>query len=251
MNFNERYEFQQLKNPLFRPFHRVKVLSLLLWKLYGCILFQNGAQGPLFKGLTLHNKRLLWIRIVIKYVLFTKGSHSYSLTCVQNVNFSHAESTSLTDKICHDECRMRKQRRKWGSGALFRAHRLRDPRVPHSYGPSNCKQGHSENTVFFSEAHCWLPLNKKVRILFIDCFALLYIDSSWFISFGKYISLCRLHVGNSDRIIADFLVMFVWNKRPSAFSSKGTNLKCKIIKQAFSEIRNGKYKFEMFVKVGL
>ena len=52
-------------------------------------------------------------------------------------------------------------------------------------------------------------------------------------------------------VIAGFLVMFVWNKRPSAFSSKGANLKCEIIKQAFSEIRNGKCKFEMFVKVGL
>mgnify|MGYP006964559184 CR=1 FL=1 len=181
-------------------------------------------------------------------MLFTKGSHSYSLTCAQNVNFSHAESTSLTDKICHDECRMRKQRRKWGSGALFIAHRLPDPRVPTHMVPP-CKQGHSENTVFFSEAHCWLPLNKKV--LFIDCFALLNIDSSWFISFGKYISLCRFHVGNCARIIADFLVMFVWNKRPSAFSSRSANLKCEIIKQAFCEIRNGKCKFEMFVKVGL
>ena len=45
--------------------------------------------------------------------------------------------------------------------------------------------------------------------------------------------------------------MFVWNKRPSAFSSKSENVKCEIIKQAFCEIRNGKCKFEMFVKVGL
>ena len=38
---NERYEFKQLKNPLFRPVHWVKVLSLSLWTLNGCILFQN------------------------------------------------------------------------------------------------------------------------------------------------------------------------------------------------------------------
>ena len=37
-----------------------------------------------------------------------KVSHPYSLNCAQNLNFSHAESSSLNDKICHDECRMRK-----------------------------------------------------------------------------------------------------------------------------------------------
>ena len=46
--------------------------------------------------------------------------------------------------------------------------------------------------------------------------------------------------GRSMARVLHFLVMFVLNKRSSAFSSKCAK------KQAFCEIRNGKCKFEMF-----
>ena len=89
-------------------------------------------------------------------MLFSKGSHSYSLTCAQIVNFSHAESTNLSRCMSHAWTKKKEDR------DLF-SELIDSPILPFlNHMVPAWKHGHSENTVLFSEAHCWLPSNKKV-----------------------------------------------------------------------------------------